>query len=40
MNDWTEFAMRIQSIAQAGLAYGEMRMTGNDMRNYEKLRRK
>ena len=36
MNDWTEFAMRIQSIAQAGLAYGE---NAYDRERYEELRK-
>lgn len=35
MNKWTEFAMRIQSIAQAGLAYGE---NPYDRERYEELR--
>ena len=34
MNDkWVEFAIRIQSIAQAGLQYGKMNMTESVMRN-------
>ena len=36
MNDWTEFAMRIQSIARAGLAYGE---NAYDRERYEELRK-
>ena len=36
MNDWTEFAMRIQSIAQAGMAYGE---NAYDRERYEELRK-
>ena len=36
MNDWTEFAMRIQGIAQAGLAYGE---NAYDRERYEELRK-
>ena len=35
MNKWTEFAMRIQSIAQAGLAYDE---NPYDRERYEELR--
>lgn len=35
MNKWTEFSMRIQSIAQAGLAYGE---NAYDRERYEELR--
>lgn len=35
MNRWTEYAMRIQSIAQAGLAYGENEY---DRERYQELR--
>ena len=35
MNQWTEYAMRIQSIAQAGLAYGENEY---DRERYRELR--
>lgn len=35
MSEWTDFAMRIQSIAQAGLAYGE---NPYDRERYEQLR--
>ena len=36
MNKWTEFAIRIQSLAQAGLAYCKNEY---DMERYEELRR-
>lgn len=35
MNKWTELAMRVQSIAQAGIAYGENEY---DRQRYEELR--
>lgn len=36
MNKWTEFAIRIQSLAQAGLAYCENEY---DIERYEELRK-
>ena len=36
MSKWTEAAIRIQSIAQAGLAYGENEY---DRERYEELRK-
>ncbi len=35
MDKWVEFAMRIQSLAQAGLAYGKNEY---DIERYEELR--
>lgn len=33
--NWLEWAMRLQSIAQAGLTYGE---TGYDIERYQQIR--
>ena len=35
MNSWMDLAMRVQSIAQAGLAYGKNEY---DLERYEELR--
>ena len=41
MNDkWLDFAMRIQSIAQAGLQYGKDKLTKSDTRNFAEYRQK